>query len=120
MASVHLEEGGGQVRRRRVAFQRAPGWNPESGWANGQEPLELLSSQEASAQGGFPSLCRAGDRPAALRGDAFSHSLLLILSPVARVVRAATATATATATTTASVLLGQQALPLGFVVCEMA
>lgn len=100
----------------KVAFQRARGGNPESGWVDGQEPLER-PSQEVSAQGGSHSLCaEQGQVWLALGGDAFCHSLLLILGPVVGVVWAATSTAT----TTASALLGQQALPLGFVVCKMA
>lgn len=67
---------------------------------------------EASARGGCQSACGAARRPRALGGVAFGHSLLLGLGPWASVVRAAIAAA--------SVLFGQQALPLGFVVREMA
>lgn len=114
MASVHLDKGGRQVRMRRVASQRAPGGDPESGWAGGRNPSGLLPSLEASARGGAQPLGvqSRGQAWLALGGVPSGPSLLLLLSPLACEVRAASAAA--------SVRLGQQALPLGFVVCEMA
>lgn len=117
MASVHLEKGG-EAGRRRVAFQRAPGRDPESclGFSAGS-PSELLPPGEGDAAGGSCSLCMQNgvQTGRALRGIAFAHNLLLLLSPWSRVVWAATATVTAAA----SVLPGHQALPLGFVVHKM-
>lgn len=75
-------------------------------------PPELPPPQEASAPGGSLSLRRAGAGRPGLRGVAYGPSLLLVLRPLACLVLAATATTSAAA----SLLLGQQALPLGFVV----
>ena len=113
MASVHLGKGGRQVSGRRVdseellddvqrgagLIRKSPPTHPPS-----QRPLRK-EAVNLSVQSGVQAW-------QALWGVAFRHSLLLILSPWAFVVRAAI--------TTASVLFGQQALQLGFVVREMA
>lgn len=101
-----------------MVFQRAPRKKNQRMPGFFSKNLSELPSREASAQGG--SCCLSvqsrGRARLALGGDVLRHSLLLVLSPVVCVVWAAAATAT----TAASVLFGQQALPLGFVVCEMA
>lgn len=113
MASVHLGKGGRQVSGRRV--------DSEELLDDVQRGAGLISKSPPKHPPSQRPLCKEAVNLSvqsrvqawrALRGVAFRHSLLLILSPWAFVVRAAI--------TTASVLFGQQALPLGFVVREMA
>ena len=84
----------------------------------GKSPSEHLPSQRPlREEAGILSVQSRGQAWLALRGVAFGHGLLLSLGrPWAGVVWAAAATATAAA----SVLVGQQPLPLGFVVRQVA
>lgn len=100
MASVHLEKGGRQAvggRRHSIEPQGQPA--RDAG-------LALRGALQDVLRG-------AGRVQVALGRLALRHSLLLLLSPRARVFLANRAAP-------ASVLLGQQALPLGLVVCEVA
>lgn len=106
MASVHLEKGEEAGEWEEGGLAKSPRRIPARGWPGGPE---LPPSQEASCSRRFSSLCGAGADWLGLRGVAFGPSGHVAVSPLGRVLRAA-----------APVGRGQQALPLGFVVGQVA
>lgn len=99
-------EGGWHSRDPPDKAQQVPGLVGQNRPPRSCHPLRRPLLQEVL------SLRRAGAGWPGLRGVAYGPSLLLVLRPLACLVLAATATTSAAA----SLLLGQQALPLGFVV----